>query len=104
MHSVHPSADRSFPVEVLDRVVSAEGGSHPLAGMTFSSIPWLVAFEGQDPFAYACAVVVVALAEGAGGDIGGKSDSPYALSNSPLAIPFSSSKLPDSPARSSPTA
>ena len=99
MQSVSTSVDRSFSVRVLDRVASAERGSHPLVGAALVSMPWLVAFEGQDPFAYARAVAAaLAELEGAGRGVGGKSDNSYALSNSPLTILFSSSKLPDRPA------
>jgi len=87
----------------LDRVASVEWGSPPVVGMASFEMPWLVAFERQDPVAYARAVAAT-LAESAGRGVGGKSDSSYALSNSLPPILFSSSKLPDRPPRSSPIA
>ena len=72
----------------LDRVASVEWGSPPVVGMASFEMPWLVAFERQDPVAYARAVAAT-LAESAGREVGGKSDSSYALSNSPPPILFS---------------
>ena len=98
MHPVPPSVDQLFSARVLNRVASAEEGSNPLVGTALVSMPWLVAFEGQDTVAYACAVA----AEVAGGAVGGKPDSSYALFISSPMILFSSPTLFDSPVCSKP--
>lgn len=67
MEPVHTPTHWSFSLDIHDCAASTETQIGPLVGTAASSKPWLVAFDGQDSFAYARA----AAAQSAEGKNGG---------------------------------
>ena len=110
MNPAHTFDIWSSPVGTFDHVTSADAQSDNVDNAGLATMPWLVAFDGEDSFVHARRAAGVAAAaaatigpvESAGEGGGGKPERSHAFYNSALITPLSKPFNTDSSAHFSP--